>query len=138
MRILTAGYGGWHPEEFARFLVAHRVETVVDVRLRPDRASMGSFGRARTPERGIERLLTTHGVAYRSLIELGNVFVECDDLRTRYRELLARSGDLLVARLDGIAEPCLLCAERDVADCHRAFIGDFLRARGHVVEHLAP
>ena len=51
----------------------------VDVRLRPDRASMGTYVRAKTPDKGIEAWLGAAGIGYVSLIELGNVFLDFDD-----------------------------------------------------------
>ncbi len=137
MKFFTIGYGGRAPDEFLRRLVTAGVKTVVDVRLRPDRASMGVYVKAKSSSKGIERLLAEGSVSYRSIPELGNVFLDCADWRERYAALLSVAGDLLTARLDGIPEPlCLLCAEKRVADCHRLLIADFLREKGHEVEHL--
>jgi uncharacterized protein (DUF488 family) len=138
MRFYTVGYGGRSPAEFVRLLRENGVRTVVDVRLRPDRASMGAFVRAKTSDKGIERLLSEHGIGYRSLIELGNVFLDSADWRAPYAELLAGSGRLLTARLDEVPGPfALLCAEKRVADCHRGLIADHLtESRGWHAEHI--
>ena len=137
MKIFTIGYGGRGPEELIRKLTLAGVRTVVDVRLRPDRASMGSYVKAKTPDRGIERLFTTAGIGYRSLPELGNVFLECEDWRQRYAALLQCAGHLLVSRLDGLESPvCLICAERRATECHRLLIAEFLAEQGHEIEHL--
>jgi uncharacterized protein (DUF488 family) len=138
VKFYTIGYGGRAPEEFIGLLALHGIRGVADVRIRPDRASMGAYSRARTPEKGIERLLAGHGIAYRPILELGNVFFDLEDWRTPYRELLRRSGDLLVARLGEIAAPfCLLCAEKRVAECHRQMIAEHLVAtRGWKVDHI--
>jgi uncharacterized protein (DUF488 family) len=141
MRLHTIGYGGRTPDELVRRLVVAGVRTVVDVRLRPDRAHLGCFARARTPDKGpvkgIEKLLAGAGIGYRSLPELGNVFLDLPDWRERYAALLARAGDLLTARLAEIeTASCLLCAEKRAAECHRSLLADFLAGRGYEVEHL--
>jgi uncharacterized protein (DUF488 family) len=138
MKFYTIGYGGRLPEELASLLVAHGVRSVADVRIRPDRASMGAFVKARTADKGIERLLSERGIDYRSILELGNMFRDLDDWRGPYRELFDRAGALLVGRLEEFPEPfCLLCAEKKVSDCHRLVIADFLVAtRGWTVEHI--
>lgn len=134
----TIGYGGRPPEEFVGLLAAHGVKTVADVRIRPDRASMGAYTRAKTPDKGIEKLLNDRGVGYRSLLELGNLFLDRGDWRADYRDLMDRAGDLLVARLIDLPGPfCLLCAEKRAADCHRLVIADHLvERRGWTVEHI--
>jgi uncharacterized protein (DUF488 family) len=138
MKFYTIGYGGRLPEELAGLLVARGVRSVADVRIRPDRASMGAFVKARTPDKGIEKLLSERGIAYRSFLELGNVFREVDDWRGPYRELFDRAGAVLVRRLVDLPESfCLLCAEKRVTECHRLVIADFLIAsKGWTVEHI--
>jgi uncharacterized protein (DUF488 family) len=139
MKIFTIGYGGRGKEDFLALLKANGVQTIVDVRLRPDRASMGIWVKAKTPDKGIEKWLNEAGIGYRSLIELGNVFREYpDDWRPRYQELLNSSGGLLTAGLTGIPEPiCLLCAEKRVAECHRQQVAEYLaRCQGAEIHHL--
>ena len=138
MTFYSIGYGGRPPGEFLDLLSELGIRTVVDVRLRPDKAAMGAYSRARSADKGIERLLAERGIAYRPIVELGNPFLEFDDWRTPYQELLARAGDLLTARLSGVAEPfCLLCAEKRAADCHRTLIAEHLVAtRGWEVRHI--
>jgi uncharacterized protein (DUF488 family) len=136
-RIGTIGYGGRSPSELIAALQAHGVHLVADVRLRPDRASMGYYAKAKTPDKGIERILNEAGIAYVSLPELGNPFMDFLDWRERYALLLERAGDLLTARLVDLPQPfCLLCAERRPAECHRSLIADYLAARGAVVQHI--
>jgi uncharacterized protein (DUF488 family) len=138
MTFFTIGYGGRTPEEFAGLLVGHGVRSVADVRIRPDRASMGAYVQAKTADKGIQKLLADRGIAYYSILELGNLFKDLKDWRPSYRALFERAGDLLVGRLEELPAPfCLLCAEKRVADCHRQVIADFLvRTRGWTVEHI--
>jgi uncharacterized protein (DUF488 family) len=138
MKFYTIGYGGRAPQDFLALLVQHGVRSVADVRLRPDRAAMGSFVRARSADKGLEKLLSQQGISYHPILELGNLFMEREDWRTPYGELVRRSGDLLVAHLEGMPEPfCLLCAEKRAAECHRQIIADHLVAtRGWTVTHI--
>ncbi len=138
MTFYTIGYGGRDPEEFLGLLAAHGVRAVADVRIRPERASMGAYTRARTPDKGIEHLLASRDIAYHPILELGNLFLDRADWRVPYRELLERCGDLLVTRLLDLPAPlCLLCAEKRVADCHRQMIADHMVwSRGWQVTHI--
>jgi uncharacterized protein (DUF488 family) len=137
MKVFTIGYGGRKPDDFGRLLTDAGVRTVVDVRLRPDRATMGVYAKAKTPDKGIEHLLSSHRIGYRSFPELGNIFLDYDDWATRYAQLIRRAGDLLVTRLENLEGPlCLLCAERRVADCHRRQLAEFLASQGHEIKHL--
>jgi uncharacterized protein (DUF488 family) len=138
MKFYTIGYGGRVPADFTSLLVAHGVRSIADVRIHPDRASMGAYVKARSADKGIEKLLGDRGVTYRSILELGNLFRDLEDWRKPYRALMQRVGDLLVERLDELPEPfCLMCAEKRVVDCHRLVIAEFLVAtRGWSVEHI--
>jgi len=137
MRIYTIGYGGRKPEEFLALLKAKGVRAIVDVRLRPDRSAMGVYAKAKSPDKGIERLLAGAGIQYYSFVELGNVFVDLPDWADRYRRMLDMAGDLLTERLGQVPEPfCLMCAEKEAARCHRQLIAGFLAGRGHLIEHI--
>jgi uncharacterized protein (DUF488 family) len=137
MRVYTIGYGGRLPRDFVALLQQHGIPLVVDVRLRPDRASMGAYVRAKTPDKGIQGLLAGANIAYRSIVELGNVFIDCEDWHERYRRLWDRAGDLLADRLRQIPTPfCLMCAEKRATACHRQRIADYLMENGYVIEHL--
>ena len=138
MRVYTIGYGGRSADEFLELLTDHGVRTVVDVRLRPDRASMGIWVKAKTSDKGIEKLLAQREIGYRSIVELGNPFLEFDDWQPRYRRLIELAGSLLVERLDSIPPPyCLLCAEKRSMECHRRVIADYLaQSRGASVHHI--
>ena len=137
MKLYTIGYGGRKPEEFLDLLKQKDVKTLVDVRLRPDRASMGSYIRAKSQDKGIQKLLATAGIQYISLVELGNVFLEYADWRERYRELLEKAGELLTQRLENVPSPfCLMCAEKSPAECHRSLIAEYLGQKGYEVEHI--
>lgn len=138
MSAFTIGYGGRAPDEFARLLTEHGVRTVVDVRLRPDKAAMGSYAKAKDLDKGIAGLLARAGVGYVSLPELGNVFLEYDDWTGRYETYLAAAGPLLFDRLVDVPGPvCLLCAEKKVSECHRRHVAEYLeRERGWSFTHI--
>lgn len=137
MHVYTMGYGGRKPQDFLHVLQHKGIERIIDVRLRPDRASMGSFAKANSADKGIQRLLAERKIAYESMTELGNVFLGCDDWCERYQRLLQSAGDILLERLyDMPMSFCLLCAEREVTACHRQFIANQLVQRGYQVEHI--
>ena len=82
---------------------------------------MGAYVKAKSAEKGIERLLSEAGIGYRSLPELGNVFLDYDDWRERTAPLLDGAGDLLgcAACTHSPGPMCLLCAEKRPEECHR-------------------
>ena len=137
MELYTIGYGGRKPDEFLRLLKDNGIRAVVDVRLRPDRSSMGTYAKARTPDKGIEGLLGRADIQYFSFVELGNLFLDFDDWQTRYGQLMDRAGDLLTQRLCHVSQPfCLLCAERSPERCHRSIIAEYLARKGYEVRHI--
>jgi uncharacterized protein (DUF488 family) len=138
MRVYTIGYGERLPRDFVALFQQHRIPLVVDVRLRPDRASMGAYVRAKTPDKGIQGLLAGANIAYMSIVELGNVFIDCEDWHERYGRLWDRAGDVLAERLWQIPAPfCLMCAEKRATECHRQRIADYLVEQGYVVAYMA-
>lgn len=137
MKLYTIGYGGRDPDEFLSLLRANGIRVVVDVRLRPDRSSMGAYRLARKGTEGIQRLLNDAGVQYYSFVELGNLFLDFEDWQTRYRRLMDKAGDLLMERLLGLPMPfCLLCAERSPDCCHRTIMAEYLVRKGYAVKHI--
>ena len=138
MKVFTIGYGGRGKEDFLSLLKANDVRTVIDIRLRPDRASLGIWVKAKTADKGIESWLAEAGIGYRSLVELGNLFLDDADWQPRYQQLLESSGELLTRRLADIPGPiCLLCAEKRVLECHRLQVANYLAThQGAEVHHL--
>ncbi len=138
MKIFTVGYGDRSKADFLGLMRPNGIRTVIDVRLRPDRASVGIWVKARTPDKGIEKWLSEAGIGYRSPIELGNMFLDFADWQERYRKLVKSSGELMTVRLADIPEPwCLLCAEKRVAECHRRQIAEYLaKYRGAQIQHF--
>ncbi len=137
MRVYTIGYGGRSPGDFVALLQQANIPLVVDVRLRPDKSSMGVYVRARTADKGIQALLARANITYVSAVELGNLFMNCEDWRERYRRLWDYAGDILAERLRQLPTPfCLMCAEQHATECHRQFIAAYLLQHGYTVEHL--
>jgi len=134
----TIGYGGRVPGEFTKLLAEHGVKTIVDVRLRPDKAAMGIYAKAKDADKGIAGLLAKAGIGYVSLPELGNVFMEYDDWLERYEKYLAVAGPLLFDRFADVSGPiCLLCAEKKVCECHRRHVANYLEeTRGWKFTHI--
>jgi len=137
MKVYTIGYGGRKPQDFVELLKSNGVKSVVDVRLRPDRSSMGTYAKAKEPDKGIEGLLKKADFQYVSIVELGNVFLDFDDWQERYSTLLNKAGDLLTERLLIVPAPfSLMCAEKHAEGCHRKIIADYLLAKGYEISHI--
>jgi uncharacterized protein (DUF488 family) len=125
------------PGDFLELLSQHGIKAVVDVRLRPDKASLGSYIKAKTREKGIQRLLEERGIEYHSLIDLGNLFIGYTDWDEKYNILIDKVGDLLLSNIQHIPIPfCLMCCEKEAAKCHRKIIANYLVKQGCEVEHI--
>lgn len=136
-KLYTVGYGGRPPKQLVTLLTEAGIKSVADIRLRPDRARIGAYVRAKSPDKGIRKLLNDACIEYASLIELGNVFLECEHWQERYSALMTQSGELLTGRLTALPRPfCLMCAERDPSDCHRSQVAAYLATRGWRTQHL--
>jgi len=98
---------------------------------------MGTYARAKAPDKGIEGLLSRGGIQYFSFVELGNLFLDLEDWQVRYRLLMEKAGDLITERLCQVPPPfCLMCAEKLADRCHRAIIAEHLAKMGFEVKHL--
>lgn len=137
MKIYTVGYGGRKPQELIDLLSANSIKAVVDVRLRPDKSSIGTYVRTKDNNKGIAGLLANVGIGYHSFVELGNIFRDFDDWQERYRCFMDKAGELLTERLSHVPRPfCLMCAEKQVGDCHRKIIAEYLASTGYDIVHI--
>ena len=138
IKFFTIGYDGRSPEDFIQALTQNGIKIIADVRLNPDQESMEMYSKTGSSDKGIERLLADVSIKYVSLPELGNIFSWSHCWKRKYRQLINETGHLLVDRLYDLGLPfALLCSERDVSDCHRKIIADFLvDLGGFEVEHI--
>jgi uncharacterized protein (DUF488 family) len=138
MKLFTIGYGGRTAQDFLDALTERNIATIVDVRLHPNRAYMGTFVKAQTPERGIERLLASEGIKYTGDPGLvGNPFIDVADWRALYQSHVEQLGPEMVSFLTQVEQPfALMCAEKKVTDCHREYIAAYLARSGWDVEHI--
>ena len=135
MKCFTIGYGGRRPQDFISLLKQNSVKIVIDVRLKPNHAYIGSYVKAKDPNKGIQALLRNHEISYLHIKEIGNPFLENKNWSIQYEKYLEENGDSLISDLIKITEPfCLLCAEKKVEEngvvnCHRKLIADYLSSR---------
>lgn len=143
--VYSIGHGSRDLDSFVALLKGARIERLIDVRAVPRSRRHPQFGYGPLGAR-----LAAEGIAY--------------DWQGRALGGLRRAGD--ANRHSGLAEPafrayaehmesadfadaagalaqaaqstrvCMMCAERDPAQCHRALISDWLLAHGHRVVHL--
>ena len=128
----TIGYGGRTPRDFIALLQGYHVDTIVDVRLRPDRAAMGTYVKAKSSHKGIGNLLQQAEIRYLSFVELGNIFRNYEDWNRRYTSFFNVAGERLLESVPLHAGVCLMCAERCAAQCHRKVIADWLSGNRQV------
>jgi uncharacterized protein (DUF488 family) len=137
VKLFTIGYGGRTPTDFVALLQKHGVAALVDVRIDPRHAHLGSFVLAKSPDKGIQRLLSEAGIPYVPVPELGNHFRGDDDWPEKYKRWIRANAEEELRRLAGIPEPfAMMCAEKSPEGCHRKFLADVLVERGHSVTHI--
>lgn len=141
----TLGHSTLPIEGFIERIAAHRIEVVADVRRHPASRRQRHFNRD-----ALARALRVVGVDYVHLESLGgrrepagggeNAGLREPAFRG-YADWMATPGfaaglDELLARA-GRARVAVMCAEADVAHCHRRLLADALAARGVEVLHIA-
>ena len=137
----TIGYGGRKKDEFIQLLSENPIQIIIDVRLSPDRSSMGYAKKAKTSDKGIEKILGELKIEYYSFKELGNPFFEDKKTwRSSYVKYLEDSGYSMFSCFNEIQSDkvfCLLCAEKKVSNCHREQISEHLQRTGYqLIKHI--
>lgn len=115
-------------KEFLHVLRAYQIEVVVDVRRFPT-SKYRHFKRERLKE-----CLEEHGIAYHHVARLGGY------RKGGYREhMKSKEFERGLACVEELAESkrvAIMCAELLFFRCHRRFIADALKDRGHTVIHI--
>jgi len=139
--LCTIGYEGRSPEELAEVLLASKVKRVVDVRQLPLSRKHG-FSKS-----ALAAFLAKRGIGYVNPRELGTPA----PIRTHYKKThdfaaLTKAYLAYVAGMGDAVEElykvvraercCLLCFERDPAQCHRSLLATVVSRRGFRVCHL--
>jgi uncharacterized protein (DUF488 family) len=128
MWLYTIGYQGLAIGEFIDLLLAHQVQTLVDVRGVPLSRKRGFSKRA------LAAVLAQHGISYQHVAALGcpqpsarpiAATATASPMSGRYGHLAGQRPDLEeLARQAQVTTCCLLCFEANAAQCHRALVAD--------------
>lgn len=143
--VFTIGHSRHAPDEFLQLLAAQAVDLLVDVRAQPWSRRNPQFNRD-----ALQASLAAQGLRYRWLGEAlgglrvggaGNAHAALPEAAFRaYAEHMASPafGQVLERLCEGAQRRrmALMCAEADVAQCHRRFIADALALRGVEVRHI--
>lgn len=128
MKIWTVGTSSRSMKEFLHVLRAYQIEVVVDVRRFPT-----SRYRHFTREH-LKDCLEQHGTEYHHVGRLGgfrkggyHAYMETPEFER---------GLAYVEELAASKRVALMCAELLFFRCHRRFIADALKERGHTVVHI--
>lgn len=144
MNIWTIGHSTRPDDEFRQILLAHQIESLVDVRTYPTSRRFPQFNKSVLTESlrsiGLQYLheprlggrrtprKDSHNTAWQNAQFRGYAdHMETDEFKTAIKELLE-----LAAR----SRTTVMCAEAVWWRCHRSLIADWLKAEGHVVEHI--
>ena len=128
MKLWTVGTSNRSMKEFLHVLRAYQIEVIVDVRRFPT-SKYNHFKQARLKES-----LEEHGIAYQHVTELGGYR---KGGYTQYMQTAEfEKGLVCVEELSASQQVALMCAELLFSQCHRRFIADALKQRGHTVLHI--
>ncbi|MBT3201488.1 MAG: DUF488 domain-containing protein [Phycisphaerales bacterium] len=138
-KLFTIGYGNTKPKEFPNLLKRHGIKTIIDVRLRPNRACMGSYVKAKAADKGIVALLSGAGIDYRhepDLAPTDGIFTtwmaskKSDTDWALYEDqfipLLEERKIGKLIKVGDFNHACLLCSESKPEKCHRRLIAEYL------------
>jgi uncharacterized protein (DUF488 family) len=128
LKIWTIGTSNRSIEEFLHVLEVYQIEAVIDVRRFPT-SKHNHF-----KQENLEASLNQSGIAYHHVTELGGY------RRGGYREYMTTAefeqGLRYVEELASSQRVALMCAELLFFRCHRRFIADALKERGHTILHI--
>ena len=144
MKIWTIGHSTRTARDFGQILLAHKIETLVDVRTFPGSRRYPQFNKSvlseslasvnivykHDPRLGGRRTprKDSHNTAWRNAMFRGYAdHMETDEFNVGIKELLE------VARR---SRTTVMCAEAVWWKCHRSLIADYLKASGHTVLHI--
>ena len=144
MKIWTVGHSTHAAEKFREMLLAHQIETLVDVRTFP--------GSRRYPQFNKEALsasLASKEIKYVHEPRLGGRRTpRKDSQNTAWKNAMFRgyadhmetdefiSGIKALLELSRDSRTAVMCAEAVWWKCHRSMIADYLKAAGHTVLHI--
>jgi uncharacterized protein (DUF488 family) len=128
LKIWTIGTSNRGLEEFLSLLEAYQIEAIVDVRRFP------TSKHKHFKQENLEASLNRSGIDYHHVIELGGYrkggykkYMETEEFER---------GLLYVETIASTKRVAIMCAELLFFRCHRRFIADALKLRGHTVIHI--
>ena len=128
MKLWTIGTSNRGLEEFLGLLEAYQIEAIADVRRLP----MSKHKHFK--QENLKSCLKQRGIAYHHVAELGGYRKGGYTKYMRTAEFEA--GLRYVEELAASQRVAIMCAELLFLRCHRRFIADTLKQRGHTVLHI--
>lgn len=144
MKIWTVGHSTRSDQEFGQILLAHQINTLVDVRTYPGSRRYPQFNKSTLAE-----FLDSIGVNYKHEPRLGGRRTpHKDSHNTAWRNAQFRGyadhmetdefqdGIKVLLEVAQRSRTTVMCAEAVWWRCHRSLIADYLKAQGHTVIHI--
>ena len=144
MKLWTIGHSTRTEQNFAEILVAHNIQTLIDVRTFPGSRRYPQFSKSALSE-SLEKV----GIKYQHEPRLGGRRTpHKDSHNTAWRNAQFRGyadhmeTDEFAAGIKELLEVAhcfrttVMCAEAVWWKCHRSLIADYLKAAGHTVIHI--
>lgn len=143
--LYTVGHGNRSAAELVALLLAAGIVVLVDVRAHPASKRHPQFTRA-----ALETTLAQAGIDYvwegkdlggfrKPRPDSPHLALAVEGFRGYADHMQSAAFEAAVMRLMALAEKqrvAIMCAEKNPGECHRAFISDWLVARGVAVTHL--
>jgi uncharacterized protein (DUF488 family) len=144
MKIWTVGHSTHSSEKFGEILIAHAIETLVDVRTYPGSRRYPQFNKS-----ALAASLESSAIKYQHEPRLGGRrTARKDSHNTAWRNAQFRGyadhmetdefkeGIKVLLELAASSRTAIMCAEAIWWRCHRGLIADYLKAAGHTVIHI--